>query len=154
MASVSAQCFSCKCVREINNAETLLTTNNRHRLSGECASCGKKVSKFICDPNKPASAASTTPDNSPSLQAEKKIKKKTRKQSLKRCANCLCKTHEQIIEAQPKKQRRVGTPKPSKKVEAAVAEAQQQQEEEEQRPSLQEVTAMIEEELENIPDSQ
>lgn len=93
---IHAQCFCCKSVQEVLEPEVLATKNNRLRLSGKCASCGKNVSKFIQNPEE----TNKTPRSSP--PAQKKIKKK---KALKKCANCECASHALVIELQPKRKR-------------------------------------------------
>ena len=98
-----AQCFSCKAERTVKNVEILTTKNNRLRMKCECTVCGKQVSKFVPNPN----ASPKTPKNSPANGPKKSIqKKKSKKQNFKLCANCVCVTHKELIDAIPKKKRK------------------------------------------------
>lgn len=103
----SAQCFHCKGVKEVKDGHVVLTENNRLRLSGTCAECGSKVSKFVANPDKPAEEKKSSP-----LSVQKKIqKKKSKKVVLKKCAQCACLQHSGVIDAQPKKERKASPPK-------------------------------------------
>lgn len=51
---MEANCFSCKQLVEVKNPKKETTKNFRLRLSGECSKCGKQVSRFISDPDRPA----------------------------------------------------------------------------------------------------
>ncbi len=106
----TAQCFHCKSVQEVKDGEVVRTENNRLRLAGSCKACGSKVSKFIPNPDSPKQAEKS-PSISPAGATKKIQKKKSKKQVLKKCAQCACAQHTAAIEAQPKKERKVTTPK-------------------------------------------
>lgn len=108
----TAQCFHCKGVKEVRDGHVVVTENNRLRLSGSCAECGSKVSKFVPNPDKPAVDANAEKKVSSPSGATKKIqKKKSKKQILKKCAQCACLQHSGVIDAQPKKERKASAPK-------------------------------------------
>ena len=114
---VTAQCFSCKEIREVKDGQIVKTENNRLRLAGSCDKCGKAVSKFVPNPN---SSPKVSPSNSP-LAAQKKIqKKKVKRQTLKKCAECACLTHSKIIDEQPKKKRKIAIKKALDSVDEAL----------------------------------
>lgn len=115
----TAQCFSCKGVREVKDGQIVRTDNNRLRLSGTCAACGNKVSKFVPNPDSPKTAASSPS----SIPVQKKIqKKKVRKVQLKKCQECLCAAHNRIIAEQPKKERKSPKKKESEELKKRIEE--------------------------------
>lgn len=115
-AQIVARCFHCKRNCAIKDAHQVRTPNHRLRVAGSCEECGKAVSRFISDPERP----SLTPEEKKAKeekrrQERKKLiqdgtlkpveKKAGKKRSIKECKNCQCKSHEQLIQEQPKKKR-------------------------------------------------
>lgn len=68
-----ANCFHCKKLVVVQEAEKIYTNNGRLRLTGKCGDCQKKVSRFISDPSKPALTSE-----------EKKIREQKRREEKKK----------------------------------------------------------------------
>lgn len=108
--SARAECFHCKEKVEVVEAEKVRTKNERLRLAGKCAKCGKSVSQFIRDPERPQLSPEEKKtreekrrEERKKLSPQKEIKKNGKKRALKPCKLCLCKQHDELIEEQPKK---------------------------------------------------
>jgi hypothetical protein len=117
---VHAQCFSCKSIQQVQDAQIVKTGNNRLRLSGKCCSCGKSVSKFIRNPDEPAKTTRT-------ISPQKKIQKK--RKNLKKCSNCSCQDHNELIESQPKRKRVDGLEQKKKRLQKLIDEISKEEEE-------------------------
>jgi len=111
-----AQCFHCKEPVEVQDPVLVRTSNQRLRLSGKCSVCGKSVSQFVADPDRPQLSPEQKKEREEKRREERKKKlsltespKKTisKKRALKVCAKCACVAHLELIEDQPKKKRRV-----------------------------------------------
>lgn len=117
---VHAQCFSCSSIQQVSDAQIIKTKNNRLRLSGKCCSCGKSVSKFIRNPDEPAKTQRT-------ISPQKKIQKK--RKNLKKCSNCQCSDHTELIESQPKRKRVDTVEQKKKRLQKLLEEIQKEEEE-------------------------
>lgn len=68
-----ANCFGCKNPKaNVVEAVKQYTKNGRLCLVGKCETCGKRVSRFIADPDKPALSAEEKKTNEKKRREEKK----------------------------------------------------------------------------------
>lgn len=108
-----AQCFHCKTAVEVQDPILVRTSNQRLRLKGSCSLCGKSVSQFVADPDRPQLSPEQKRENEIKRREERKKrisespKKTIKKRTLKPCARCACVAHLESIDEQPKKKRRI-----------------------------------------------
>lgn len=112
----NAQCFSCKETVDVAESQLIRTKNQRLRLAGKCAKCGKSVSQFVADPDRPQLTVEEKKAREEKRREDRKAKKqlqpespkkKIQKRSIKPCAYCSCKQHDSLLAEQPKKKKRV-----------------------------------------------
>lgn len=116
---LTSHCFHCNERKPIINVEKVKTANNRLRISANCGECGRKISRFIQDPENPPKEKKPkkTADKETSVEMVKVKSKKRR--HLKLCSNCSCANHQEAIAVQrPLKRKKTRTEKLEEQVDA------------------------------------
>jgi hypothetical protein len=110
-----AQCFHCKKTVLVAEPELIRTKNERLRLAGKCSDCGKSVSQFVQDPERPQLTPEQKKEREEKRREERKKtktpspespKKSIKKRALKPCASCSCKQHQEVLDSSPSKKKK------------------------------------------------